>query len=45
MHLKVPNHGRVFHALLSAYFPNWREREASRLGRVKSRAPPPSTAP
>jgi predicted metal-dependent hydrolase len=24
LHLKHPNHGRVFHALLSAYIPRWR---------------------
>jgi predicted metal-dependent hydrolase len=24
LHLKVPNHGRVFKSLLSAHFPTWR---------------------
>jgi predicted metal-dependent hydrolase len=25
LHLKVPNHGRLFKALLAAHVPNWRE--------------------
>lgn len=33
VHLLVPNHGTVFKSFLSAYLPDWREREqALRLG-------------
>jgi len=28
LHLKVKNHGRLFKALMSAYVPDWRKREA-----------------
>lgn len=38
IHLKVPNHGPVFSALLGAYLPDWRERAraagAERLRRL-----------
>ncbi|MBT9492824.1 MAG: M48 family metallopeptidase [Paucibacter sp.] len=27
LHLRVPNHGRVFKALLTAYIPGWRQLE------------------
>jgi predicted metal-dependent hydrolase len=30
LHLKVPNHGRLFKALLSAHVPQWRAMDASR---------------
>lgn len=30
LHLKVPNHGKLFKATLSAHFPGWREVEISR---------------
>lgn len=30
LHLKVPNHGRVFKALMSAHIPGWRELELKR---------------
>jgi predicted metal-dependent hydrolase len=29
LHLKVPNHGRMFKALLTVHIPNWRELEES----------------
>ena len=29
LHLRHPNHGRVFHALLSAHLPDWRKSHAS----------------
>ena len=30
LHLRVPNHGRVFKALMTAYVPGWREIETLR---------------
>lgn len=34
LHLRVPDHGRVFDALLSVYFPGWRRQEFIRkMGR------------
>lgn len=30
LHLKVPNHGRLFKALMTTYVPNWRSQEISR---------------
>ena len=30
LHLRVPNHGRLFKALLAAYVPDWRTWEAGR---------------
>ena len=33
LHLKVPNHGRLFKALMTAYVPSWREHEMARRGR------------
>lgn len=33
MHLRVPNHGRLFKALMSAHVPGWRALDAYRLGR------------
>lgn len=30
LHLRVPNHGRLFKALLSTHVPNWREQEIAR---------------
>jgi hypothetical protein len=29
LHLRHPNHGRVFHALLAAHIPKWRQRHSS----------------
>ena len=31
LHLRVPNHGRLFKALLTAYVPNWRRLHSTRL--------------
>jgi predicted metal-dependent hydrolase len=30
LHLKVPNHGRVFRALMSLHIPDWREHDVAR---------------
>ncbi|MFO0598975.1 MAG: M48 family metallopeptidase [Myxococcaceae bacterium] len=30
LHLRLPNHGRLFKTLLSAYVPGWRELQVSR---------------
>lgn len=30
LHLKVPNHGRLFRALMSLHVPNWRMHDTSR---------------
>jgi len=37
LHLIVPNHGKTFKALLSAYMPNWEElhNKLAKLGKVK----------
>jgi predicted metal-dependent hydrolase len=32
LHLRVPTHGRLFRALMSAYVPGWRELEEQRVG-------------
>lgn len=34
LHLKVPNHGKLFKSLLSAHIPGWREHILSCCGRV-----------
>jgi predicted metal-dependent hydrolase len=31
LHLRVPNHGKLFKSLLSAYLPGWREVARGRL--------------
>ena len=33
LHLRVPNHGRLFKALMTAHVPDWRSHEISRLNR------------
>ncbi len=30
LHLRVPNHGRLFRALMTAYVPGWREMDVTR---------------
>jgi predicted metal-dependent hydrolase len=30
LHLRVPKHGRVFRALMTAYVPGWRKHDATR---------------
>jgi predicted metal-dependent hydrolase len=37
LHLKVPNHGRLFKALMSAHVPNWRDFNTARGSRMKVR--------
>ena len=34
LHLRVPNHGRLFKALLTAHIPNWREYDIARHQRL-----------
>ena len=34
LHLKVPNHGRLFKALMTAHVPGWRGLEASKRKRL-----------
>lgn len=31
LHLRVPNHGKVFKALMSIHVPDWRQHDALRL--------------
>ena len=40
LHLKVPNHGRLFKALMTAYVPKWRDHEIAR--RQRRDVTPPS---
>ena len=37
LHLRVPNHGKLFKSLMSAYLPGWEERERRHLVRMYSR--------
>ena len=39
LHLRIPNHGRLFKALMSAYVPQWRKHEAARRGARDLSAP------
>jgi hypothetical protein len=39
LHLKVPNHGRLFKALMTAHVPKWRDHEVAR--RQRRDATPP----
>lgn len=32
LHLRIPNHGRVFKALMGVYVPGWRKQEIERTG-------------
>lgn len=32
LHLKIPKHGRLFHAILGAHVPDWRTQESVRRG-------------
>jgi predicted metal-dependent hydrolase len=32
LHLKIPNHGRLFKALMTAHVPKWRTMDAARKG-------------
>lgn len=39
LHLRVPNHGRLFKALMSAHIPDWRLHDVVRLNRASLRIP------
>ena len=32
LHLRVPNHGKLFKALMNAHVPNWREHDIRKTG-------------
>ena len=34
LHLRVPNHGKLFKGLLNAYLPGWEEIARGRIGRL-----------
>ncbi len=40
LHLRVPQHGRLFSALMTAHVPGWRAMEIERLSRTKTRGHP-----
>ena len=40
LHLRVPNHGRLFKALLTVHLPGWRARDIERFGRTRGRNRP-----
>src|SRR6202022_2829337 len=42
LHLRVPNHGRLFKALMTAHVPDWREHDVARLNPASSNSPKPS---
>ena len=44
LHLRVPNHGRLFKALLTAYVPNWRQLHSTRVASRSITAATPPTA-
>ena len=44
LHLSIPNHGRLWRALMHAHLGDW-EAAAARLQRAKSAGPPASTPP
>ncbi len=37
LHLKIPNHGRLFKTLMTAYAPGWRQLDVGRREATKSR--------
>jgi len=39
LHLRVPNHGRLFKALMTAHVPNWREHDQTRMLGNRSEVP------
>lgn len=39
LHLKVPNHGRLFKALMTTHVPDWRSQDIWRRGHRTSRIP------
>lgn len=40
LHLRVPNHGKVFKALMSVHVPRWREHDKHRSGGIRSSGVP-----
>jgi hypothetical protein len=44
LHLRVPTHGRLFKALMSAHVPGWRDREQRAVPRLPG-APPQRRPP
>jgi predicted metal-dependent hydrolase len=39
LHLRVPNHGRLFKALMTAHVPNWRAFDLARRSNASARPP------
>ena len=39
LHLRVPNHGRLFKVLMTAHVPGWREQDVARLNPASSSIP------
>lgn len=39
LHLRVPNHGKIFKALMTTHVPDWRKLDALRLDRLSSAIP------
>lgn len=39
LHLRVPNHGKVFKALMSVHVPDWRKHDVLRLSPTSSTIP------
>jgi predicted metal-dependent hydrolase len=44
LHLQVPNHGKLFRSLMTAYVPRWEEMSRSRAARVCGQGFSPSEA-
>ena len=46
LHLKIPNHGKGFQAMMGCYLPDWRERAmrlaGAQFGLVARRSTPPT---
>ena len=34
LHLRVPNHGKLFKALMNVHVPDWRKHDVARLNRI-----------
>lgn len=43
LHLRVPNHGKLFKALMNAYVPNWKQHDTTRRRTPTSSRPPEKT--
>lgn len=37
LHLRVPNHGKLFKSLMHAYLPDWERRAGNRIGNSSKR--------